>query len=50
MYTVKNKPDDDYSKEGKVETKFDKPAFLLSIKNPEHFSHINKMLLFYKPE
>lgn len=49
IYTVKNKPDDDNSEERKVKTKFDKPA-LLSIKNPEDFSDINKMLLFYKPE
>lgn len=50
IYTVKNKPDDDNSEERKVKTKFDKPALLLSIKNPEGFSDINKMLLFYKPE
>lgn len=49
IYTVKNKPDDDNSEERKVKTKFDKPT-LLSIKNPEDFSDINKMLLFYKPE
>lgn len=41
-------PDDDNSEERKVKTKFDKPALLLSIKNSEDFSDINKMLLFYK--